>query len=68
MTEFSIIREDDDVLAEVRISIGKPPEFDGIYIVFRGEPKKVIEVLERALIEAKVMLPEHIYQDDRGAS
>jgi hypothetical protein len=66
MTEFSIIREADDVLAEVRISIGKPPGFDGIYIVFRGEPKKVIEVLEKALIEARVMLPDHIYQDDRG--
>lgn len=70
--DWSITREPDDRLAETRISIGSTPatrgkpQQKGIYIVFRGEPDKVIDVLEKALEKAKEDLPQGKYADKRG--
>jgi hypothetical protein len=65
MTKVSIIREEDDPRADTRISLGSPKDFDGFYIVFRGEPEKVIDLLEKASIAAKVALPEKKFDDHR---
>lgn len=64
--DWSITRESDDRLAETRISVGSTPKQKGIYIVFRGEPDKVIDVLEKALEKAKEDLPQGKYTDKRG--
>lgn len=48
MEEWSIIREPDDKLVAVRISVGRPRGFDGGYIVFRGDPNKAILLLRKA--------------------
>lgn len=64
---WSVIREPDDRMAETRISLGsisKPGE--GIYLVFRGDPDKVVDVLEKALEKAKADLPLGNYEDRRG--
>jgi len=66
MKNVSIIREPDDPIAEVRVSLGSPKGSGDFYIVFRGEPQKVIELLQNALIVAKVALPEEKYDDHRG--
>jgi hypothetical protein len=65
LTNWSIIREPDDKLAETRISIGSAPRGQGIYIVFRGDPDKVLDVLETALSKAREELPRGNYQDKR---
>jgi hypothetical protein len=65
MTKVSIIREPDDLLADVRISLGSPRGLDDFYLVFRGDPKKVIELLEKALLVAKEALPAEMYEDHR---
>jgi hypothetical protein len=62
----SIIREPDDPIAEVRVSLGSPKGSDDFYIVFRGNPNKVIELLSEALIVARVALAEEKYEDHRG--
>jgi hypothetical protein len=62
---WSIIRESDDNLADVRISLGLQKSV-GSYLVFRGEPKDVIYLLELALKEAKRQLPSGNYSDKRG--
>jgi hypothetical protein len=64
----SIIREPDDQLASVRISLGRirKPGPDGVYLVFRGEPAATIELLELALDLARQELPDGRYQDKRG--
>lgn len=62
---WSIIREPDDGLADVRISLGLKREI-GSYMVFRGEPKDTIYLLQEALKEAKRQLPGAHYQDKRG--
>jgi hypothetical protein len=62
-----IVREPDDPIAETRISIGNPRETPrDFYIVFRGEPEKVVALLEYSLEVAKVALPAEMYKDDRG--
>lgn len=61
----SIIREPNDPLAEVRISLGSPRGSSDFYIVFRGEPEKVVTLLQNALLVAKVALPENAYDDRR---
>jgi len=66
MTEVSIIREPDDPIADARISLGNPRGFDDFYIVFRGDPEKVVKLLEKALRVAKIALPNGAYQDKRG--
>jgi hypothetical protein len=68
MTVVSIIREPDDPIADVRISLGTPRgllNMDMFYIVFRGDPEKAIELLEKALVAAKEALPEGKYDDHR---
>lgn len=67
----SIIREPDDKLAAVRISLGRTrgqnaAGIDGVYLVFRGEPADTIELLELALDLARQELPDGRYQDRRG--
>lgn len=69
----SIIREPDDRLAAVRISLGRtrsrkksPWREDGVYLVFRGDPEETIELLELALDLARQELPDGRYQDRRG--
>lgn len=60
---FKVIREPDDPLADTRISLGS---IDGhAYIVFRGNPHDVIELLEGASVVAAKMLPEGNYEDRR---
>jgi hypothetical protein len=66
MSKVSIIREPDDPIAEVRISLGAPPKSKDFYIVFRGQPEKVIDLLENALEVAKHTLPKGLYEDHRG--
>lgn len=65
MTEVAIIREPDDAVAETRISTGKPRGVDGIYIVFRGDPDRVVETLKRAYELAKERIPGGEYEDRR---
>lgn len=65
-TPVSIIREPDDAIAKARISLGRPRDIAGIYIVFRGEPEEVIELLELSLTIAKDQLPAGNYDDKRG--
>lgn len=65
MAKFSIVREDDDVLAETRLSIGSPRGMDGYYLVFRGEPDKVLIALRAVLAEAESQLPQGGYDDKR---
>lgn len=65
MTLISIIREDDDPIADVRISLGSPRGSKDFYIVFRGDPDKVIALLHNALITAQTVLPNENYEDHR---
>jgi hypothetical protein len=62
---FSITREPDDKLADVRISLGEKAGL-GAYIVFRGEPEAVAELLRQAATLAAVALPRGDYEDQRG--
>lgn len=63
----SIIREPDDQLAKVRISLGRTRGApDGVYLVFRGDPAAVVELLELAADLARQELPDGRYQDKRG--
>lgn len=66
MAHVSITREPDDPIAETRISLGNPRGLKDFYIVFRGDPEKVVELLETALTVAKHALPEGLYTDKRG--
>jgi hypothetical protein len=55
MSKYSIIREQDDPLA-LRLSIGSPHGFDtktNGYIVYRGDTKACIDLLENALEKFK---------------
>ena len=63
---WSIIREPDDEIAAVRISLGKPKDFKGAYMVFRGNPREVIQLLEESLSEARKTLLRGHYEDKRG--
>jgi hypothetical protein len=66
--KVSIIREPDDLLAGVRISLGTPRGLKDFYLVFRGEPEDVVDLLESALEVAKERLPVGRYDDHRGLS
>lgn len=61
----SIVREPDDRLADVRVSLGRKRRL-GAYIVFRGDPERVIELLETMLAVARAALPTGQYTDKRG--
>jgi len=65
MRNVSIIREPDDPIADVRISLGSPRGLDAFYIVFRGDPGKVVDLLREALSVASAALPEELYDDHR---
>ena len=62
---WSITREPKDRLADVRISLGSVRKL-GAYIVFRGEPEEVIELLEKTLQEAREAVLTGKYEDKRG--
>ena len=62
---WSRIREPDDRLANVRISLGTKSRL-GSYMVFRGDPEKVIDLLEEAVVEARRTLLKGDYKDNRG--
>jgi hypothetical protein len=64
--EWSIIREPDDGIAKTRISLGEPKDFEGAYMVFRGEPRDIIKLLEKSLQEARRTLLRGMYEDKRG--
>lgn len=60
MITYKIIREADDPLG-LRLSIGSPNGFDvqkDGYIVYRGDTKRCIELLERALEQFKAYYEE----------
>lgn len=61
---WSISREPDDRLADVRISLGRASI--GAYIVFRGDPAATVELLRDALTVAERALPDARYADKRG--
>ena len=63
--EWSVIREPDDKLADVRISLGMKRSL-GSYMVFRGDPGKALTLLSEALRMAEKALKEGDYQDHRG--
>lgn len=65
---FRVTREPDDELASARVSLGSVPMGGGVgaYLVFRGEPDHVVELLEAALEVAKHQLPAGKYVDKRG--
>lgn len=65
MRNVSIIRESDDPIADVRISLGSPKGSNDFYLVFRGEPDRVIELLQSALGAAKLAMPIGGYDDHR---
>lgn len=62
---WSVTREPDDRLADARISLGKKSDV-GCYIVFRGDPEEVLELLETSLVVAREALPSGNYTDKRG--
>jgi hypothetical protein len=66
MTDVSIIREPDDRIAQVRISLGRPKGVRDFYIVFRGDPQEAVELLSEALRVAEKALPAGMYIDKRG--
>lgn len=65
MVEAAIIRERDDLFADARISIGTPRGKEDFYFVFRGDPEKVVALLERVLPVVKAALPAGLYEDQR---
>jgi hypothetical protein len=58
-----IIREPDDPLT-LRASIGGNEEH-GYYLVFRGDPEKVLTMLKEVVDEAGQRLPKRDYADKR---
>lgn len=68
----TVTREDDDqrmiagkTVNVLRASIGGNDDMGGFYLVFRGEPAKVVEMLEMMTEAAKNMLPRGQYKDKR---
>lgn len=62
---WAVTREPDDKLADVRISLGKKSDI-GAYMVFRGEPTEVVDLLKAALKEASRTVLTGRYTDHRG--
>lgn len=65
-SRVSLIREPDDRLATVRISLGRAPGDVGWYLVFRGTPGDTVGLLREALATAERELLAGRYQDKRG--
>lgn len=68
MIHSAVIREPDDPIADVRISIGTPKgqgEFPDFYFVFRGDPDKVVALMKQALALTEKALPIGRYEDNR---
>lgn len=65
MTEYVIAREEDDLLTDARISLGQVRGLEAFYLIFRGDPEKVIALLEKALLVAQKDLPARNYVDGR---
>lgn len=65
MTKVVLVREPDDPIAETRISLGRPIGSDDFYLVFRGDPEKVVDLLQNSLDVARTALPEGMYDDQR---
>lgn len=63
--DWSIIREKDDKLADVRISLGYKNNV-GAYLVFRGNPYEVIGLLDEALIKTRLAIAQGNYKDIRN--
>lgn len=61
---WRVIREPEDPLA-LRASIGGNDDV-GHYLVFRGDPQKVVDMLKSAAEQAEALLPAHRYIDKRG--
>lgn len=66
MTLISIVREPDDPIADARIALGSPLNSKDFYIIFRGDPDKVIALLENALAAAKQHIPNENYETRPG--
>lgn len=62
---YSIIRESNDKLADVRVSLGLKRDL-GAYLVFRGEPEEVVALLEQATEVARTTLASGEYEDHRS--
>lgn len=62
---WAITREPDDSFADARVSLGLKKPF-GAYLVFRGDPEEVVELLRKAYAVAKTALPAKEYDDKRG--
>lgn len=70
---IAVTREDDNVvelpggktLPKIEASIGGNDEI-GYYLVFRGDPEKVTEMLDMMTQAAKQMLPAGRYNDKRS--
>lgn len=65
MSQVSLIRESDDTLTYARVSLGGPKGTDDFYLVFRGDPQAVVDLLEKAFAVAKEALPAGMYDDRR---
>lgn len=57
MSNWKIIREQDDPIA-LRLSIGAPTGSGEGYIVYRGETKDCLDLLEKAVTELKQLYEE----------
>lgn len=65
MSQLAIIREPDDKLADVRISLGEK-RGAGVYLVFRGEPESVAALLRQAGVAMAEAIERGHYTDRRG--
>lgn len=63
--DWSIIREGDDNLVDTRVSLGYKKPLGG-YIVFRGDPEIVRELLEESLKKFDHICNGGKYTDRRG--
>lgn len=68
----TVTRDDDDYLTiegkevnVLRASIGGNDDIGGYYLAFRGEPEKIVKMLEMMTEAAKDMLPRGQYKDTR---
>lgn len=62
---FAIIREPDDKLADVRISLGEKRGM-GAYLVFRGDPADVVALLRQSSGAMAEAIERGRYSDRRG--
>ena len=65
MTNFALSREPDDISGILRASIGGN-ETVGYYLVFRGDPDKIVQMLKDVTINTIDALSIGNYADKRG--